>query len=42
MNSYFDLRDDQKKMVITPTTNKIGLPVKAMGNAIVICTPIML
>ena len=42
MNSYFELRDDQKKMVITQTANKIGLSVQAMGNAIVICTPVML
>ena len=41
MNSYFELRDDQKKMVITQTANKIGLPVQEMGNA-VICTPVML
>ena len=38
MNSYFDLRDDQKKMVITQTANKIGLPVQAIEKDLWVST----
>lgn len=38
MNSYFELRDDQKKMVITQTANKIGLPVQAIEKDLWVST----
>lgn len=38
MNSYFELRDDQKKMVITQTANKIGLPVQAVEKDLWVST----
>lgn len=38
MNSYFDLGDDQKRMVITQTANKIGLPVQAIEKDLWVTT----
>lgn len=38
MNSYFTLNDDQKKMVITQTANKIGLSVQAVEKDLWVTT----